>query len=52
MPLIELKTFIRAAPKTCFDLSLDIDLHMESMKETKEKRNGLIKTEAERIDRG
>ena len=37
MPVIELRTFIRAAPKTCFTLSLDIDLHMESMKETKEK---------------
>jgi ligand-binding SRPBCC domain-containing protein len=40
MPLIELKTFVRAAPKTCFDLSLDIDLHIQSMKETKERAIG------------
>jgi ligand-binding SRPBCC domain-containing protein len=40
MPTIELKTIINAAPKTCFDLSLDIDLHMQSMKETNEKAVG------------
>src|SRR5579862_5045720 len=48
MPIIELKTLIHAAPKTCFDLSLDIDLHMQSMKETNERAvggrtSGLIK---------
>jgi ligand-binding SRPBCC domain-containing protein len=37
MPIIELKTFIQAAPKICFDLSLDIDLHKQSMQETKER---------------
>ena len=40
MPVIELKTFIRAAPEVCFDLSLDIDLHMQSMKETNERAVG------------
>jgi ligand-binding SRPBCC domain-containing protein len=47
MPLIELKTFIIADPETCFDLSLDIDLHMKSMEQTGERAiggrtNGLI----------
>jgi hypothetical protein len=40
MPLIELKTFINADPETCFDLSLDIDLHMKSMEQTDEKAIG------------
>ena len=40
MPVIELKTVINAAPKPCFDLSLNIDLHMQSMKETNEKAVG------------
>jgi ligand-binding SRPBCC domain-containing protein len=40
MPLIELKTFINAAQETCFDLSLNIDLHMQSMKQTNEKAIG------------
>ncbi len=40
MPLIELKTFIKAAPEICFDLSLDIDLHMQSMEQTNEKAIG------------
>src|SRR5450755_3755358 len=40
MPIIELKTFINAAPEICFDLSLDIDLHMQSMDQTNEKAIG------------
>jgi ligand-binding SRPBCC domain-containing protein len=40
MPLVELKTLIHAAPEVCFDMSLDIDLHMESMKETNERAVG------------
>ena len=40
MPTIDLKTFINANPETCFDLSLDIDLHVQSMKETNEKAIG------------
>ncbi len=40
MPVIELSTFIHAVPKTCFDLSLDIDLHIQSMKETNERAIG------------
>jgi ligand-binding SRPBCC domain-containing protein len=40
MPVIKLKTIINAAPEACFDLSLDIDLHMQSMKETNEKAVG------------
>jgi ligand-binding SRPBCC domain-containing protein len=48
MPLIELKTIVNTAPEVCFDLSLDIDLHMQSMKHTNEKAisgitNGQIK---------
>jgi ligand-binding SRPBCC domain-containing protein len=37
MPVIELKTHINAAPELCFDLSLDIDMHMQSMEQTNEK---------------
>ncbi len=40
MPEIELKTLIDAPPKVCFDLSLDIDLHMKSMKQSNEKAVG------------
>ncbi len=40
MSLIELKTSINATPKLCFDLSLDIDLHIQSMKETNERAVG------------
>jgi ligand-binding SRPBCC domain-containing protein len=40
MPEIELKTLIHAVPKVCFDLSLDIDLHIKSMKETNERAVG------------
>jgi ligand-binding SRPBCC domain-containing protein len=40
MPLIELKTFIKADPEICFDLSLNIDLHMQSMNQTNEKAIG------------
>jgi hypothetical protein len=40
MPAIELKTFIQAAQEVCFELSLDIDLHMQSMKETNERAIG------------
>ncbi|MEO6964036.1 MAG: hypothetical protein ABIY90_18855 [Puia sp.] len=47
MPVIELKTYINASPELCFDLSLDIDLHMRSMEQANEKAisgrtNGLI----------
>jgi len=37
MPVIKLKTIIQAPPEVCFDLSLDIDLHLQSMKQTNEK---------------
>ena len=37
MPVIELKTIIKAPSDVCFDLSLDIDLHMQSMEQTNEK---------------
>ena len=37
MPVIALKTIIRTEPEVCFDLSLNIDLHMQSMKQTNEK---------------
>jgi ligand-binding SRPBCC domain-containing protein len=37
MPVIELKTIINAAPIVCFNRSLDIDLHILSMKETNER---------------
>jgi ligand-binding SRPBCC domain-containing protein len=40
MPLIRLKTEIYAPPETCFDLSLNIDLHMQSMEQTNEKAIG------------
>jgi ligand-binding SRPBCC domain-containing protein len=40
MPEIELKTLIHAPPKVCFDLSLDIDLHMKSMKQSNERAVG------------
>jgi ligand-binding SRPBCC domain-containing protein len=42
MPVIELKTVIHAAHEVCFDLSLDIDLHMQSMQHTKEQAIGGI----------
>ncbi|QIL39241.1 SRPBCC family protein [Pedobacter sp. HDW13] len=47
MPTILLKTRIYAPIEKCFDLSRDLDLHMESMKDSKEKiiagrSNGLI----------
>jgi ligand-binding SRPBCC domain-containing protein len=37
MPIIILKTHIKAPVKACFDLARSIDLHMESMKHTHEK---------------
>jgi ligand-binding SRPBCC domain-containing protein len=40
MPFIELKTIVDAAPEVCFDLSLDVDLHMQSMEQTNEKAIG------------
>jgi ligand-binding SRPBCC domain-containing protein len=40
MPVIELKTIIKASPDVCFDLSLNIDLHMQSMEQTNEKAIG------------
>jgi ligand-binding SRPBCC domain-containing protein len=40
MSLIELKTIIQTIPEVCFDLSLDIDLHMQSMKHTNERAIG------------
>ena len=40
MPVIELKTTINASPDVCFDLSLNIDLHMKSMEQTNEKAIG------------
>lgn len=47
MTTIRLVTFIHAPAKRCFDLSLSIDLHMESTKDTGERvvagrENGLI----------
>ncbi len=37
MPVIELNTIVKASPDVCFDLSLNIDLHMKSMEQTNEK---------------
>ncbi|PSR56389.1 cell division protein [Adhaeribacter arboris] len=37
MPVIHLRTFIRAPQAVCFDLSRSIDLHIISMKHTGEK---------------
>ncbi len=42
MPSIEVKTNIDASLETCFDLSLDIDLHMQSMEHTNERAIGGI----------
>ena len=50
MPLIELKTIIKANPEVCFDLSLDIDLHMQSMKQTNER--AIAGTTTGQIQRG
>lgn len=36
MPRIELVTEIRAPPERCFDLSRDVDLHLESMASSRE----------------
>lgn len=37
MPVIELNTIVKASPDVCFDLSLNIDLHMKRMEQTNEK---------------
>ena len=37
MPVIELETEIMASPERCFDLARDIDLHLESMVESRER---------------
>ncbi len=37
MPLIEIKTEIKAEIKTCFDLARSIDMHQESLKHSNEK---------------
>ncbi len=37
MPTIYLETFIHALPERCFDLSLSVDLHQDSMKHTRER---------------
>src|ERR687888_1678095 len=37
MRLIELETFVAAPPERCFDLSLSVDLHLESAAETRER---------------
>ena len=37
MPLIKLKTYIKADQRRCFDLARDIDFHQDSLKHTKEK---------------
>ena len=37
MPTIELTTHILAPPARCFDLSLSVDLHVESTRETGER---------------
>ena len=42
MPIIDLTTIIYATPENCFDLSLNIDLHMQSMEQTNEKAIGGI----------
>ena len=37
MPVIELKSIIKAPREICFDLSINIDLHMKTMEQTNEK---------------
>lgn len=37
MPTIILETLIQALPERCFDLSLDVDLHQNSMSRTRER---------------
>jgi ligand-binding SRPBCC domain-containing protein len=37
MALIELQTFISAPPERCFDLSLSVDLHIDSTASTRER---------------
>ncbi len=37
MGLIQLETFIEAPPERCFDLSLSVQLHLESTAETGER---------------
>ncbi|WP_341214862.1 SRPBCC family protein [uncultured Wocania sp.] len=37
MPLVEIKTCIKADIKTCFDLARNIDFHQESLKYSNEK---------------
>ncbi|WP_431134345.1 SRPBCC family protein [Psychroserpens mesophilus] len=37
MPLIEVKTLIKADVQTCFDLSRNIDFHTQSLKHSNEK---------------
>jgi ligand-binding SRPBCC domain-containing protein len=37
MPTFELETRIAAPPETCFDLSLDVDLHMASTSPSQER---------------
>ena len=37
MPVIRLETRIAAAPEDCFELSLDVDLHMQSTAASKER---------------
>jgi hypothetical protein len=56
--LIELETFIAAPPERCFELSLSVELHLDSTAATRERaiagnrkllvgRNALIKHAAE-----
>src|ERR1700674_1211622 len=37
MPTIRLETFINASPERCFDLSLNVDLHHNSVAHTHER---------------
>src|SRR5882757_2506584 len=37
MPIIEIETLISAPVQTCFDLARNVDLHVRSMSQTKEK---------------
>jgi len=37
MPTITLKTFINAPTEKCFDLARSIDLHLQSMRSSKEE---------------
>ncbi|HLY32815.1 MAG TPA: hypothetical protein VKQ36_17460 [Ktedonobacterales bacterium] len=37
MPTIQLETFIAATPERCFDLSLNVDEHRQSMAHTHER---------------